>query len=332
MTIDCESDALPAAYQGKGWQPRQASLAQEISEGRFWSCYHSNAEYGFLKAVLLHIPDRHTPPVEDANSIQHLHPINYNTLCIQMLSLYDLYRRLGIEVFLISPSVGEGECETKHFHNLVFVRDLFFMTPEGAILSRMASEVRAGEELFAARALISLGIPIVRTVSGKGTFEGADALWVDAQTVLIGLGNRTNRSGFEQVKCCLEFQGVRALHVPLPSCVQHLLGVLQIVDKDLAVIRARILPSDFKAILESLGVRLVELDETVEVLSGQAMNFVTIAPRRIIMVSGNPDTRRILEENGIEVVAEAELSELLKGAGGLACATGVLHRQIPAIE
>jgi arginine deiminase len=35
---------------------------------------------------------------------------------------------------------------------------------------------------------------------------------------------------------------------------------------------------------------------------------------------------RILQDNGVQVAAEADLSELLKGAGGPGCATGILRR------
>jgi len=330
VTPDFEREQLPSAYQGQGWQPRRGSLAQDVSEGRYWSPYRSNTEYRPLDAVLMHIPSRHTPPVADVNAIQHLQPIDYDVLHAQLLRLSDLYRGLGIQVALIDPAPGGEDREAWPFHNLMYVRDLFFMTPEGAILSRMASEVRAGEELLAARSLVGLGIPILRTVGGWGTFEGADALWAGAQTVLVGVGNRTNRSGFEQVRSCLEFQGVRAVEIPLPARVQHLLGLLQIVDDDLAVVRAGIAPADLKVVLNGLGFRCIALDETAEVRAGQAMNFVTIAPRRIVMVAGNPGTRRILQDGGLEVEAEAELSELLKGAGGPGCATGILGRAMPS--
>jgi arginine deiminase len=76
-----------------------------------------------------------------------------------------------------------------------------------------------------------------------------------------------------------------------------------------------------------LGFKLIELEETKSVRQNQAMNFVTISPRRIVMVAGNPETKRLYEENGIEVAAEVDVSELLKGAGGIGCATGILSRK-----
>ena len=38
---------------------------------------------------------------------------------------------------------------------------------------------------FVARRLADLGIPILRTIRGSGTFEGADAAWLDPHTLLL---------------------------------------------------------------------------------------------------------------------------------------------------
>ncbi|HMP42844.1 MAG TPA: arginine deiminase-related protein, partial [Roseiflexaceae bacterium] len=57
--------------------------------------------------------------------------------------LADTYRRLGVEVHYMQP----GDAATP---NLYFARDHFFMTPQGAIMSRMGSAARAGEERFSA--------------------------------------------------------------------------------------------------------------------------------------------------------------------------------------
>ena len=300
-------------------------LGGDIKEGKYWLNYSSNNEWNKLKAVLLFLPNYNTPKVKNANEMLHLDIIDFNILNTQLLELVKCYKKLGIRVHLINPYFRNGFSNNKSY-NLFYVRDLFFMTPEGAIISRMASNVRAGEERFASNAISKLGIPILRTISGSGTFEGADALWINSKTVIVGTGNRTNNSGFEQIKECLRIQGVIAKQVNLPSGVQHLLGILQIVDKDLAIVREKCISNEFKSFLNQLGLQLIELDEKEEVLYGQAMNFVTIGPRRIIMVGNNPKTRNIFEKNGIEIVSEIKASELLKGAGGLGCVTGILCR------
>ena len=99
------------------------------------------------------------------------------------------------------------------------------MTPEGAILGRPASTVRAGEERWIARRLADLGIPIARTVRGQGTFEGADAMWLDATTVLVGRGLRTNAEGAAQVAATLGEMGVETIVVDMPWGTMHLMGM-----------------------------------------------------------------------------------------------------------
>ena len=58
------------------------------------------------------------------------------------------------------------------------------------------------------------------------------------------------------------------------------------------------------------------------------MNTVTLGPRTIVMPTNCPDLKRLYETNGMTVAAEIDINQLLNGAGGLACATGILAREI----
>src|SRR3546814_8550844 len=87
------------------------------------------------------------------------------------------------------------------------------MTPEGAILARPASTVRAGEERWVARRLADLGVPILRTLTGTAVFEGADLMWLDPRTAMIGLGLRTNEEAASQIATTLEEIGVETIAV-----------------------------------------------------------------------------------------------------------------------
>jgi N-dimethylarginine dimethylaminohydrolase len=106
------------------------------------------------------------------------------------------------------------------------------------------------------------------------------------------------------------------------------MGILQFVDRDLAIVRGQLLSSGFVEYLRGFGMYVVSLDETASITRGLAMNFVTVAPRKIVMAVGNPGTKSLLEDNGIEVVEELEVSELIKGVGGIGCTTGILHRDL----
>jgi N-dimethylarginine dimethylaminohydrolase len=313
----------PAAYQGSGWKPRENTLASDVEAGELWRRAGVRAEWHELKDVLLFIPDPDTPPPCEANAVQHLDAIHFPLLSTQMEAAATAFERLGVRVHKIVP-LSSGP-----FYNLVFARDLLFMTLEGAVVSRMASQVRAGEERHAAHALAEMGVPILRTISGRGTFEGADALWAREDLVLVGVGNRTNRDGFDQLAACLSPMGVRCEAIALPDRVQHLLGCFQIVDKDLAVVRGSILPDASRSLIEGLGFDLLFLEESEEVARHQAMNFVVLGPRRIAMTAGCPYAAAIYRDAGIEVAHEFDIQELLKGAGGPACATAVIYRKPP---
>ncbi len=210
----------------------------------------------------------------------------------------------------------------------MYVRDLFVNTMCGAVVARMASAVRAGEEKYAAFALAGLDIPIAATVAGKGLFEGADALWLDEKTMLCGTGNRTNREGFLQLKRALALQGAEVLSVPMPGGVQHLLGLLQIVDRRLALLRTGKAPAALKAVLKRRGFKIIPVPETDEVRLRQGMNTVTVAPRRLLMPSGCPGLKALYLKAGLRIAAEVKISQLINGAGGLACATGILARDV----
>ena len=57
-----------------------------------------------------------------------------------------------------------------------------------------------------------------------------------------------------------------------------------------------------------------------------AINLVTLGPRRVLMPTGCPKTQELLEEAGVSCRTVA-IDELAKGAGGIGCLTGVLHRE-----
>jgi arginine deiminase len=57
------------------------------------------------------------------------------------------------------------------------------------------------------------------------------------------------------------------------------------------------------------------------------MNIVVVAPRKIVMIK-NPFTKTLYNNLGLEVMGEISADELLKGAGGIGCATGILEREL----
>jgi N-dimethylarginine dimethylaminohydrolase len=207
----------------------------------------------------------------------------------------------------------------------MFCADLFVMTPEGAIVARPASTVRAGEERWVARRLAEVGVPIVRSVRGGGTFEGADLMWLDARTALVGRGLRTNAEGSAQVAATLREMGVEAIAVDLPRGAMHLMGLLRIVDRDLAVAWPGRLAAAALEALRARGHRVLALPEAPVAERATALIFVTLGPRRILMAEGYPPFRQAFTEAGIECLA-TPVGELRKAAGSIGCLTGIVER------
>jgi N-dimethylarginine dimethylaminohydrolase len=201
------------------------------------------------------------------------------------------------------------------------------MTPEGAILARQAMDVRRGEERYVALALAKLGVPILRTISGAGVFEGACAMWVDPETVIIGTGNRCNAEGARQVSEALAALGVKHI-VPfqIPYGHAHIDGFINMIDRDLALIFPWSVPHDVWQALTDRGIKVLTCPSVREARDNGATNFVAVGPRKIVAVKGNDRTRALLEANGVTVV-EVDISELRKGRGSMHCMTVALARE-----
>jgi N-dimethylarginine dimethylaminohydrolase len=318
-----------AAYGGPGWSPRTASLYQEI--GTLWGRCGVANEWSPLKAVLLHQPgDELAAAAADPDRAQMLASPDATRAQQQHDALAQAYRQAGVAVHYVEP-------ETTAPPNLIFVADLLFMTPEGAIVGRPASTVRAGEERFVARRLAGLGIPILRTVRGRGTFEGADAAWLDPTTVLLATGLRTNAAGAAQVAALLAEMGVEAVLVHLPRSAMHLMGTLRFADRDLAIAWPGRVPDaagSGRSAVEALRTRGYQVlflpEETTgpvgEAQRGMALNFVTLGPRRILMPAGNPVSQAFYEAAGI-TCQTVVVDELAKAAGGIGCLSGILERE-----
>ncbi|MDP2310757.1 MAG: arginine deiminase family protein [Pseudomonadota bacterium] len=309
------STLLPSTLGGPGWEPRAATHAAEI--GTVWAPYAVRSHVAPLTDVLLALPGPEQEYPEDPGAWLMLDRPDLPRLRAQTESLATFYRSQGVTPHLFRPAAPKP--------NHLFQCDLFFMTPEGAILARMAARQRAGEERGTAEALASLGVPILLTPRGEALFEGADAMWLDERTVLVGVGKRTNHAAVRQIAPVLADMGVRVVPVEVGAGVQHLLGVVNLITPTLAaVIQPHMTPS-LRDALGAADIELIELPSDNETEDLRAMNFVTLAPGRIVMPDRCPRTMARYEAHGVEC-HPIDVSEYIKAAGALGCLTGILSR------
>jgi len=307
---------IAAAFGGEGWSSRTQTLRQEM--GSLWGNWGVGLEWADLQAVLLHRPGPEIEDLVDPNAVQMLEPIDVELVRQQHDGLAAAYGRAGIAVHYLDP---KGPTTP----NNLFCADLLFMTPEGAILARPASTVRAGEEVHVARRLAALDVPILLTVHGDGVFEGADALWIDEDTALVATGLRTNEAGAAQVTWVLQNVGAQVIGVDLPFGSMHLMGTLRLAGPGIAVGYPGRTPHRAVRALRERGYRMLWAPDMDEV-KRMALNFVTLGPGRILMAAGCPRTQAMYEAEGIECVT-VEIDELVKAAGGMGCLTGILKRE-----
>jgi arginine deiminase len=306
-----------AAHGGEGWVAREGSLLDEL--GSIWADCGVRSECGTLRAVLMHRPGPEIEQVVDPRAALWFDLLDPALARAQHDALAGVYRDHGVTVHYVDEVPLDKP-------NAYFCRDLFAMTPTGAVIARTASRSRAGEERYAAAALARAGVPILHTVHGEGTFEGADVVVVGEDLVFVGQGMRTNRAGAEQVAAVFRRVGVSQVEiVHIPYGCGHIDGTVNIVDRDLAVVFPTQLSYAVYETLKHHGYRILDLPDAAEAQRGMALNMVPLAPGVVVTPTGNPITRAALERAGVECI-EVEVGELMKGAGAVHCMTGVVKR------
>ena len=211
----------------------------------------------------------------------------------------------------------------------MYTRDASIVCEKGAILCNMGKAARSTEPAVQEAAFRELGIPICGTIVGEGRVEGGDVAWLDQRTLAVARGYRTNDEGIRQLRALLGDSIDELIVVPLPhyrgpSDVFHLMSIISPIDRDLALVYSPLMPVPFREALLSRGMKLVEVPH--EEFDSMGCNVLAVAPRKCVMIEGNPDTRRRLEEAGATVHEFAGEEICAKGCGGPTCLTRPLER------
>ncbi len=306
-----------SAYHGGNWQEiqRKESFSQEKQAGQPWRNSGYDSEYMPIKEVVLRIPGNEIRDMVDPSAVQFLSVPDHAALLKEMEDLVDLYREMRITVHTIKDDLP--------MPNMLYMRDLFLATKGLTFIARPATIIRQGEEVQAARFLADLSVPL-HTVQ-TGTFEASDALFISPDELVLGVGNRTEGPVGSELEANIPDVDVIGTFT-LPKEVQHLLGTLNIVDRSTVLTRS-IAPKPLLELLHNRFEEVIILPENEEVTEKQAMNVVALAPGKVLMPDDCPETRRTYENAGLNVI-ETDIAQMRCGAGGLACATGILSREL----
>ena len=224
--------------------------------------------------------------------------------------------RRGIEV-IYQAGVGNRHLKA------VYTRDPVQMVKGGAIINRMGTRIRRGEELVTTQTLARLGVPILRTISGSGVMEGGSFAWLNETNCAIGIGVRVNAEGARQVGEVLASQGVTLHVVALTGYDIHIDANFLMIDKNLALVNPMGLPYTFLQTLKELGIHTVEITPLDD---GWIVNGLAVAPGELLIPEGASDrTLAALEARGVtcEVVP---FDKVHLNGGGIHCSTTPLVR------
>jgi N-dimethylarginine dimethylaminohydrolase len=274
---------------------------------------------GKLKRVLLGKPTFHKNiPVSDvARDLQDAGiQRDYQTKVESHKEFEDVFHQLGIEISWV-------QLEPEKMPWQMFTRDFGTNTPHGVLIGRFRYLERKGEEIAARRTLEELGETILPKQITKGAMEGGDTFWLDEETLVIGNGNRSTYSGFENAKEILSGYGKRIFVIEFLAKWNHLDNNFAPLSDKLALVNEDALPGYFFGILDALGWELIKV--TGEYARRGEINLIALGEDKVLSFRGNRLNDR-LKAIGLEIF-DPEYSCFVEHGGGIHCSAFELERE-----
>lgn len=186
-----------------------------------------------------------------------------------------------------------------------FIEDAAIFTPDSFILARPAMQSRLNEP-DSLRHLSSFSTPPIKTIQAPGTLEGGDVLLIE-NVFYIGMGNRTNLSGFMQFTDIVSKKGFHTVPIALKQFL-HLKTGISYLGQGLILIGGELI---HHPAFDKFSKIIANPQETY------ACNTLNINDH-ILTPKGFPGIKKQLNKYNFPVI-ELEMSEFLKMDGGLSC-------------
>jgi len=235
--------------------------------------------------------------------------------------LCEVLRSAGAEV-LFADEVVEGDPDA------IYMCDPAIMSDEGVLVLRPGKEGRRVESSVIAGEMWALGVPVAFEMQAPATAEGGDTMWLDERTLLVGQSYRTNEAGIVALRAAMPAIDVLAFDLPHqhgPLACLHLMSLLSPLDRDLVVAYVPLVPIRLMELLRARGIAIVPVPD--EEFGSMGPNVLALAPRVALAVEGNVETRRRMEQAGVEVFVYEGSEISHKGEGGPTCLTRAVLRR-----
>lgn len=269
---------------------------------------------GKLKQVLMSYPQYLS--IEPINVIsKHFkdHQLDKKKIDEEFNLLVQTYQNLGIEVFFLPPN------ET--YPDSVFARDFGACLKDGYILGRFKHEYRKNERKAYEKKMQELNIPQLFKVH-EGYFEGGDFFFLDDKTIVIGLLERTNQIGYQEIKEHFKNQ-YEVLFVESDPEFLHLDMCFNLIDDHLALICKDAFDISFLQELQKRNIELIEVSK--KDIFRHGLNVQALGDKKVLALKKNHDINLQIKQKGYEVIG-LDITEILKCGGGIHCMTFPLKR------
>jgi N-dimethylarginine dimethylaminohydrolase len=231
--------------------------------------------------------------------------------------IVEVLESVGAEVRYLEADAGLGL-------DAVYTHDASFPTDRGMILMHPGKPGRRGEpsrhELF----FESLGVPVLGRIEPPGFTEGGDIVWLDAESILVGEGYRTNAEGIDQLRRLVAPMGVEVIAAPLPhgpgpgACL-HLMSLMSVLDEKVMLVDLPWLAVPTVRSLEKRGFELIPIDASER--DSLACNVLALGNRKLLAIEENRKTNARLSAEGFEVLTFPGSEISANGSGGPTCLT-----------
>jgi dimethylargininase len=230
-------------------------------------------------------------------------PIDFGRASAQHGEYRNCLERLGCTVISLpaEPDLPDS----------VFVEDAALVLDELAVILRPGAPSRRSETLSIAMALEPYRQ--LARLESPATMDGGDVLKI-GKRIFVGLTTRSNAAGIEQLRAILKPLGYEVEGLPVRGCL-HLKSAVTQVAADALLVNRSYLDADALP-----AMRRIEVDPT----EPHAANGLWL-DRSVIFPTAYPNTRRRLEQQGIEV-HPVDISELSKAEAAVTCCS-LLIRQ-----
>jgi dimethylargininase len=205
----------------------------------------------------------------------------------------------GLTVHVLEP-------EPEH-PDACFIEDPAVLAERVAVITRLGTPSRQGEERSAASALRAFyPDDHIHSITAPGTLEGGDVMRV-GDHFYIGLSSRTNESGARQLIDLLEGYGYTGSAVKLKDMLHLKTGVASLGGSLLLA------AGEFRSHPAFASFEIIPIEEE-DAYSANCVNL----NGTVLLPAGYPSTRSKIEAAGLPVL-EVEVSEFRKLDGGLSC-------------